>query len=304
MSADAATSLGYNTAVVVTGCVLLGVACGVVGCFATLRKRAVLADALGHATLPGIAAAYLVAPSLGLAARSTPVLLAGAAIGASLGALAVGGLLRTGRLRADAAVSAVLSVFFGTGVLLLSVIQQLNRADQGGLSHVLLGQTAAMSQADAITIGTFALAATLIVAAIFKELRSLCFDADFTAVQGWPVRLLDAILMILITLVVVIGLQAVGLLLVVALLIIPAAAARFWSNRLGTVLAAAAIIGGLSGLTGSIGSALIDRVPIGGAVVICSSIFFLASLLLGPARGLLHVRRRARLLREPGRAPA
>jgi len=293
--------MGYNTAVVAAGCVLLGVACGIIGCFASLRKRAVLADALGHATLPGIAAAYLVAPSLGLASRSTPVLFVGAAAGAGLGAVAVGLLLRTGRLRADAAVSAVLSVFFGAGVLLLSIIQRLDRGDQGGLSHLLLGQTAAMSRSDAVTIGVLALAATSVVGLLFKEFRSLCFDTDFAAVQGWPVRFLDFVLMFLITLVVVVGLQAVGLLLVVALLVIPAASARFWSNRLGWVLMAGAVIGGVSGLAGAMGSASIDRVPIGGAIVLCSAGLFVLSMVAGPARGLIPMWSRGKHLGSPPR---
>lgn len=295
---EAMPAMGYNSAVVAAGCVLLGVACGVIGCFASLRKRAVLADALGHATLPGIATAYLIAPVLGLSSRSTPVLLAGAAAGAGLGAVAVGLLLRTGRLRADAAVSAVLSVFFGAGVLLLSIIQRLDRADQGGLSHVLLGQTAAMSRSDAVTIGVLALVATAVAALLFKELRSLCFDADFAAVQGWPVRFLDMVLMMLITLVVVVGLQAVGLLLVVALLVIPAAAARFWSHRLGVVLLAGAAIGGVSGLAGALGSATINRMPIGGAIVLCSAGLFVVSLLFGSARGLVPSWARGKHLRR------
>ncbi|MBP2294026.1 metal ABC transporter permease [Azospirillum rugosum] len=280
---------GFNSAVVVAGTAALGLAGGTVGTFLLLRRRALVSDALSHATLPGIAVAFLIGAALGLPGRSLPLLLAGAVASGVLGLLTVQWLVRQTRLTEDSAIGAVLSVFFGLGIVLLSLIQTLELGGQAGLKTFILGQTAAMAQGEAIAIGLLAAGAAATVALLFKELRALAFDPGFAAVQGWPVARLDLALMGLATLVTVIGLQTVGLILVVALLIIPPAAARFWTDRLSVLTIAAAAIGALSGWLGATLSALLPKLPAGAVIVLVAGAIFLVSFLFAPARGLLAV---------------
>jgi manganese/zinc/iron transport system permease protein len=293
---------GYNTNVVLVGVSLLGAAAGVVGTFAVLRRRALMSDTLSHATLPGICLAFLVAVALGLDARSLPVLLAGATVSGVVGMLTVQAVVRYTRLPEDAAMGAVLSVFFGLGFVLLSHIQTLGTGAEGGIAKFIYGQTATMSAGEATAIALIAAATTLGAALLFKEFRLACFDREFASAQGWPVTLIDLLMMALVVLVTVIGLRAVGLILVVALIIIPAAAARFWTERLSVMTVGAAAIGAASGYLGAAASALFPSFPAGGIIVLTAGAFFILSLLLAPARGLLAAAlRQARLRLQVGR---
>lgn len=287
---------GYNTAVVLIGVTLLGAAAGVVGTFAVLRRRALMSDTLSHATLPGICLAFLAAVLLEADGRSLPVLLAGAAVSGVVGVLVVQAIAQTTRLPEDAAMGAVLSVFFGLGFVLLSHIQTLGTGAEGGIAKFIYGQTAAMSAGEAITIAWVALLATVAVALLFKEFRLACFDREFAVAQGWPIALIDLLMMALVVLVTVIGLRAVGLILIVALIIIPAAAARFWTERLSLMTVSAAAIGAASGYLGAAASALFPSFPAGGVIVLTAGVFFLISMLFAPARGVLAASlRQARL---------
>ncbi|MGP1310727.1 MAG: metal ABC transporter permease, partial [Phycisphaerales bacterium] len=170
---------GYNTSTVLLGVTLLGVAGGVVGVFALLRKRALMADALSHATLPGVALAFLAALALGFSGRSLPILLLGAAITGVLGVVCVQLLLRVSRLREDAAIGIVLSVFFGAGIVLLSIVQNSGSANAAGLNHFIYGQTAAMRVSDAALMGGIALASIVLAFLLLKEFGLVCFNAAF-----------------------------------------------------------------------------------------------------------------------------
>ncbi len=288
---------GYNAAVVVVGTTMLGLAAGVVGTFALLRRRALMGDALAHAALPGVAIAFLIAVTLGMAGKSLAVLLPGAAITGVLGVLAVQFIVRNTRLTEDTAIGAVLSVFFGAGVVLLSVVQASPAGDQAGLATFIYGQTAAMTVADATLMGAVALVAALAAALLFKEFALVCFDDAFARVQGRPVNVIDLLMMSLVVLVTVAGLHAVGLILVVALLIIPAAAARFWTESLWRMTVFAGAIGAASGYLGSVTSALMPRMPAGAVIVLASGVIFIISMFLAPSRGVLASAARSARLR-------
>lgn len=288
---------GFNSAVVVAGTACLGIAAGLVGTFMLLRRRALVGDALSHATLPGIAAAFLVATALGMDGRSLPVLLTGAVISGILGVLAIQAITHWTRLTEDVAIGAVLSVFFGLGIVLLSYIQNLSTGGQAGLKTFILGQTAAMNSDEMRAIAVLALGAAAAVALLFKEFRLVALDAAFAHAQGWPVQTIDRVLMALVTLVTVIGLQTVGLILVVALLIVPPAAARFWTDRLATMTVIAAVIGAVSGWIGATLSALFPRLPAGGVIVLVAGGLFTVSFLFAPARGVVAVALRTLRLR-------
>lgn len=288
------TLADYNTRIVVIGAALLGLAAGVVGTFAYLRKRAMVGDALSHATLPGIAAAFLLTSS-----KSLAPLLIGAAVTGALGILCVLGLRRMPRIKDDAAIGIVLSVFFGAGMVLMALTQSMETGNQAGLDRFIYGKAAGMIFDDALLIGGVALAALVGAALLFKEFRIVCFDAEFAAAQGRSVALIDILMMTLIVITTVVGLQAVGLILVVALLIIPAAAARFWTDDLLRMTAMAGFFGALSGWVGSSFSALLPRMPTGALIVLAAGVIFFFSMFFAPLRGVVAaVYRREALARK------
>ncbi|MCB0359570.1 MAG: metal ABC transporter permease [Bdellovibrionales bacterium] len=278
---------GYNARVVVVGTALLGTAAGLIGTFALLRRRAMVGDGLAHAALPGLAIAYLISVWAGGEGRVLPVLLFGAAVSGVVGVLIIQFLSQATRLEEDAAIGIVLSVFFGAGVLLLSYIQSLGTGTEGGIQHFIYGQTAAMRLRDAKMIAVIAAVASACALLFLKEFRIVCFDREYAAVQGWPVGLIDLVMMALIVLVTIIGLQSVGLILVVALLVLPSVSARLWSDRLGRITFLSAGFGAVSGYVGSALSALFGRLPAGAVIVLTAGTFFALSLLFAPRRGVI-----------------
>lgn len=279
----------YNTRVVVAGTTLLGLAAGLIGTFLVLRKRALLSDTLSHATLPGIALAFIVMTLLTGDGKQLPALIAGAALFAVIGTLSVLAIQRFSRLKDDAALGIVLSVYFGLGIALMGMATRMDAGNAAGLSSFIYGKTASMLFSDALLIAVTALVAAVMCLLFFKEFSLVCFDADYGMTQGWPVARLDFLMMALVILVTVIGLQAVGLILVVALLIIPAASARFWTFRLGTMLWLSGMFGAMSGFLGSGLSALMANLPAGAVIVLTASLFFVVSLVFGSSRGLLRM---------------
>lgn len=282
----------YNTRIVVLGTTLLGMAAGMIGSFALLRKRALMGDALSHATLPGIAIAFLIATSLGLDGKSLPVLLAGAAVSGLLGVATILIIRNLTRLKEDAALGIVLSVFFGAGIALLGIVQQMKTGHAAGLESFIYGKTASMVASDAWLIGCAGLSCMLISVLIYKELTLLCFDEGFAVSRGFPVVLLDMTLMGLVVVVTIIGLQAVGLILMISLLVIPPAAARFWTEKIVNMTVVAIILGALSGMIGSAMSAIFPNLPSGAMIVLVATAMFLFSMVFGIPRGILVRKRR------------
>ncbi|MGE3163310.1 MAG: iron chelate uptake ABC transporter family permease subunit [Planctomycetota bacterium] len=273
----------YNTAVVLAGTTVLGATSGAMGTLALLRRRALLGDALAHATLPGICLAFL-----WLGRREFAGLLGGALATGLLGVVVVSFLARFTRIKEDAAIGIVLSVFFGAGIVLSGVIQRTGSSGaQAGIDSFILGQTAGMVRSDLQFITIAAALVLIALILLYKEFKLLCFDADFAAVEGWPVLFLDLVLMLLLTVTTVIGLPAVGVALMVALLVIPAATARLWVTRLGPLIFVASAMGAAIGAVGTAISASIANIPTGPIIVLCGSALFIASLMVAPRRGLL-----------------
>ncbi|WP_158965572.1 metal ABC transporter permease [Chachezhania sediminis] len=288
MLADALLlQLGYNATLVAIGATLLGVAAGMTGAFLYLRKRALVSDAISHSTLPGVGLAFIVMVALGGDGRALPGLLLGSALSAWAGLLCLGWLVRRTRLAEDAAIGAVLSVFFGVGIVLLTVIQTMSAGKQAGLENFLLGSTAGMLRTDAIVIAVGGLA---ILAAIFvlrRPMLEVAFDPEYAAARGVNVDRVDLAMMGLVMAVTVVGLKVVGLILIVALLIIPSVTARFWTERADRVILIGGLVGGLAGYAGAALSAAEPKVPTGPIIVLMAFVLFLLSLMLAPGRGVL-----------------
>jgi len=279
--------LGYNATLVTLGAAMLGIAAGATGVFLYLARRALVSDAIGHATLPGVVAGYLVMVALGGEGRFLPGLMLGAAVSAGLGLACVSWLAARTRLHEDAAIGAVLSVFFGAGVVLLTVVQVLETGRQAGLETFLLGATAGMLRAEALGIAAGGAAVLALVVLLRRPMVAVAFDSEFAAGQGVNLRAVDLAMMGLALAITVVGLKVVGVVLIVALLIIPPVAARLWSERVSVIVALAGAIGGLSGYLGAAISATAPGLPTGPLIVLASFALFTLSLLFAPARGVL-----------------
>ena len=275
--------LGNQTLIVLAGTLLLGIAAGMVGTFAVLRRRALAGDVVAHSALPGLCLAFLAFES-----HSILILLFGALLSGLLGAFCVSMMKRLTRLRDDAVQGIVLSVFYGAGIALTRSIQNHYRNESGAdLETFIIGRAATMLKEDVIQIGVVVLLTAGIILLLFKELKLLSFDEQFCRVQGWSATGLDVLLMFLTAVTVVVGLPAVGVVLTAALLIIPAAAARFWTDRLSKMMAIACVAGGLSGVTGTLISAEFSGLPTGPLIVLTSTLIFILSWIFAPHRGVI-----------------
>jgi manganese/zinc/iron transport system permease protein len=272
----------YTLRTVALGSALLGLVSGALGAYAVLRRQSMLGDAMAHAALPGIALAFLVTGS-----KDTSVLMLGAALAGWLGALLVLGIVRTTRVKDDAALGLALSVFFGLGLMLLTFIQRQPNAQQAGLDKFLFGQAATLLERDVAAMAALGLPALALMLLFWKEFKLLSFDPEFATSLGLPVRALDVLLTTLLVVAIVIGLQTVGVVLMSALIVAPAAAARQWTNRLEVMVALSGLFGGVAGVSGALISSAAARLPTGPTIVLCISVIVVVSLLLAPARGLV-----------------
>lgn len=278
-----------NTRTVVLGAILLGIGSAAIGCFAFLRKRALVGDAVAHSVLPGVAIAFMIVGS-----KDPVALMIGAVIAGWFSMVAMDFIVRNSRIREDAAIGLSLSVFFGLGVLLLTHIQHSGAANQSGLDRFLFGQAASLVTQDVVVFGTVSLLLIVIVIVAFKELKIVSFDPDFARALGFPVRFLELLMTTLLVLAVVVGIQAVGVVLMAAMLITPAAAARYWTDRLPLMILIAVLIGVVSGYVGAFVSYLNPHMPTGPWIVVVASSIFFFSIVFAPERGVLsrYLRRR------------
>ncbi len=273
--------LTYTVRVVALGGSLLGALSGAVGCFAVLRRESLLGDALSHAALPGVAIGFL------LAGRQLGALLVGAGIASWLGLRLVAAILRTTRIKQDAALGIVLVSFFAAGIALLTYIQSLPEASQAGLDSFIFGQAAAIIESDIALLGGVGLAVTLVLALLWKEFKLITFDADFASAGGLRGGLIDALLSTLIVVTIVLGLQLAGVILMVGMLIAPAIAARQWTHSLEQMVVLAAALGAFAGGSGAVISALDSDIPTGPMIIVVAFALVALSITLAPGRGVL-----------------
>lgn len=277
--ADLSGLLAYNTLVVAVGTAAVGFAAGIVGSLGVLRKRALVGDAAAHVTLVGVATAFAATGR-----RDLATLLAGALAAALVGLGVLVLLRRFTRTRDDAATAIVLSVGFGGGIALLAGMTARGVPGSAGLENFLLGHTAALTAQDAALLGGVSLAAVAVLMLVLKEATLVAFDAAFAAASGWPVAWIDYLLVVLVAVMVVVGLPAAGAVLVTALVVIPPVAARQWTDRLGTMLAVAGVIGLVSAVVGVAISAVVPRLATGPLIVLVAAMIFLFSTVVGRRR--------------------
>lgn len=289
----------YTVRTVTMGAAILGLVSGVLSTYAVLRKQSLLGDAMSHAALPGVVLAFIIT------GHKDPLsLLIGAAIAGWLGALLVMLIISQTRIKADSALGIVLAVFFGLGLVLLTSVQQSGNAQQAGLNKFLFGQAAALVLDEVLVMAAVGAVALGAVAVFWKEFKLLSFDPEYAATLGFPVRGLDIILTSLIVLAIVIGLQTVGVVLMSAMLVAPASAARQWTNHLGRMVLLSGFFGALAGIGGIFVSYNVPNLPTGPTIVLCVSAIVLVSLFFAPSRGIVPAWVRGQRNRQRLRAAA
>ena len=272
----------YTLRTITFGTAILGAVTGMLGSFAVLRKESLLGDAISHAALPGIAIAFLIT-----GIKDGNVLLIGALISGLIGTFWIRGIVAKTHLKSDTALGLILSLFFGFGMLLLTFIQKQPDANQAGLDKYLFGQAATLVESD-VWMMTISTGVCLFILMLFwKEFKLLLFDKDYTETLGFNTQLIDILITTFIVLAIVLGLQTVGVVLMSAMLLAPAAAARQWTNSLATMVFLAAFFGALSGVFGTAISASQNNLSTGPIIVLVASVFVMFSFVFSPSRGLL-----------------
>ena len=272
----------YTLRTITLGTAILGAVCGMLGSFAVLRKQSLLGDAISHAALPGIAIAFLITGT-----KDSNVLLLGALISGLIGTFWIRGIITKTHLKSDTALGLILSLFFGFGMLLLTFIQKQPNANQAGLDKYLFGQAATLLENDVWLMTIVTGICLLILLVFWKEFKILLFDADYTKTLGFNTKIIDILITSFIVLAIVLGLQTVGVVLMSAMLLAPAAAARQWTNSLATMVFLAAIFGAFSGVFGTAISASQNNLSTGPVIVIVAAVFVVFSFVFSPSRGLL-----------------
>lgn len=252
--------------------VLVAALCGLVGCFVVLRGLAFIGDALAHAVFPGVVLSYLAGQSI----------LIGAFVFGTLTALGIGILSRSRRVSEDTAIGVIFAAFFALGVVIISREAGFRR----DLGSLLFGNILGVSQNDVIATAVVALIVAAIVFLLFKEFVLVAFDSTMARTLGYQVFLLDIVLLLLVSATIVVSLQTVGNILILALIVTPAATARLLTDRLLRMVALSVTVAVSSGVVGLYISYHADTAG-GATIVLTATGFFLLALVLAPTHGLL-----------------
>ena len=272
----------YTTQMVLLGTALLGLASGIAGTFAVLRKESLIGDGLSHAALPGVVIAFLL-----IGIKDIEVLITGAAISSITAAWLITITVENSKIKFDGALATILSAFFGLGMVLLTYLQSLNNAGQAGLSKFIFGQAATILARDVYITSAAALIIIVLTALFWKELKLISFDVEYAKTLQIPVTFTLILYRALLIMTIIIGIQSVGAILISSLLIAPAVGARQWTNKLGTMCILAGFFGMVSAIGGTIWSTTVQKLPTGPAIIVILSVIVLLSLIFAPNRGIL-----------------
>ena len=272
----------YTTQMVLLGTALLGLASGIAGTFAVLRKESLIGDGLSHAALPGVVIAFLLT-----GIKDIEVLIAGSALSSITAAWLITITVENSKIKFDGALATILSAFFGLGMVLLTYVQSLNNAGQAGLSKFIFGQAATILARDVYITSAAALIIIVLTALFWKELKLISFDVEYAKTLQIPVTFTLILYRSLLIMTIIIGIQSVGAILISSLLIAPAVGARQWTNKLGTMCILAGFFGMVSAIGGTIWSTSVQKLPTGPAIIVILSVIVLLSLIFAPNRGIL-----------------
>ncbi len=272
---------------VIMGIAIIGAVSGVVGTFSFLRKKTLIADAISHSVLPGICLGFMF-----VGTKDPIVLMTGALVIGWISVWLIDYLSSTTKLSEDTAIALVSTLFFAIGSVLLSVISKSQNAEQTGLKNFLFGKAATMTTFDIQVFTVIGVVLIAIVILFFKPFQLVCFNTEFAKSIGVKVKFIEFLLSTLTVMTVAIGIQAVGVVLMSALLIAPAASARYWTNRLSIMVVLAALFGMFSSVIGVMLSTMKNNMPTGPWIVFALFAFTLLTLLFAPKKGWFSIKKR------------
>jgi manganese/zinc/iron transport system permease protein len=279
-----------NTALVAMGCVLIGLNAGMAGTFTYLRKNALVGDLVAHSLLPGVALAFIFT-----GAKNAGPLLAGAIVSGMLSMQSVEWLAAKTRLKRDTLMAVVLSIFFAIGLMLFTIIQQSQTGAQTGLDRFLFGKAASMSGIDVRTFSIIAVLNLVLILAFLNPFRLIAFDSGHGKALGMPTGLYRNLLTAITVISIATGIQAVGVVLMAALFIIPSVIGRLLTHRLELMLLIAAFSGAFAGLMGAWVSYLNGAMPTGPWIVVCLSLVAFGALFFAPKVGVVSTLSRRKI---------
>lgn len=255
--------------------VMVGIMSGIIGSFIILRGMSLMGDAISHAVLPGVAVAYMLGINI----------LLGASIFGVLAALLIGFVASRSKIKTDTSIGVVFSAFYALGFILISMAESSTN-----LHHILFGNILAVSDSDIMTTAVVLGLVILFVVVFYKELLVTSFDETYARTYGLKVQVIHYALMLVLTLVTVSALQTVGIILVVAMLITPAATAFLWTDKLNIMLVLSAVVGIISAITGLYFSYTFNWAS-GPAIVIVAASLFALSFIFSPKQNFFKLKR-------------
>ena len=274
--------MNYTLQIIIAGTSILGIITGALGSFAMLRKQSLLGDAIAHAALPGIAITFLLTHS-----KNSALLLFGGAVTGCVGTYLMHLIEQNSTLKKNTILGIILSVFFGVGLVLLTIIQKEPISNQSILNKFLFGNASTLLPSDLYLMAGAGAIILFLLLLFWKEFKLLTFDPAYAQTLGYPITQLTMLLTFLMVIAIVIGLQTVGVVLMSSMLIAPAAAARQWTKRLETMVLLSCCFGTISAVIGSWLSATTHHLPTGPTIVVVASIVVFVSLLFAPQRGIV-----------------
>ena len=275
---------------IVIGTVLIGACSGAMGTFLYLRRQSLMSDVIGHSATPGVMGAFLIVSLIfgGFDARSMPVIVVGALITGLIAVVLANKVADTTRIGIDATMAVVLSLFLGGGLLILQVIQRSHIRGKGGIEELMFGNAATLTNLDVRTIAVVTFVVFLAVAFLWRPITLMTFDPTLAKVNGLKTAVLSPTLFGLIVLAIVIGVKAVGLILMIAFAVFPPAAARQFSRTVGRMTFLSGLFGAVASVLGTYISVTMGKVPTGPVIVLVLSGIVLVSMIVAPRRGAMH----------------
>ncbi len=270
------------------GTMAIGATCGAMGTFLYLRRQALMSDVIGHAATPGVMAAFLLVSLLapGADPRALPVLVVGAMVSGLASVWLSQAIARHTRIGIDATMAVVLSLFLGGGLVILQVIQKSTLPGKGGIQDLMFGNAATLTSLDVATIAVSSVIILAVAGLCWRPFVLMTFDETEARIQGWPVRWLTPALFGLLVVAIVMGVKAVGLILMIAFAVFPPAAARQFTRTTLAMFVLSGAIGAAAAAIGSYLSIALGNVPTGPVIVVVLGAFIGVSMLAGSRTGV------------------
>ncbi|WP_163469983.1 metal ABC transporter permease [Fusobacterium sp. IOR10] len=264
----------YILIIVIIGTTLIGCVSGILGTIITLRKEALVGNALAHASFPGVILSFMIMKN-----KNMELLLIGAGCFSAISLIIIKKIKKYSKIKYDSSLALILSGFFGLGQVLLSIVQNTGNPNQSGLENFIFGEVATILFSDIEIISIISIIVIFIIILLRKEIKLFIFDEEFFKSLGYSSKILDGLITILVIVVIMIGIRFIGVILMTSVLIAPSIAARQWSNSFYNNLILSGFFGGISGFLGTLVSLNNPDLSIGPIIVVISSLIAVTSII-------------------------